>query len=229
MISREAQQLFDHFTMYPDADPVAIDLAHDVLIAGMILSRKPQRVAEFGVGSGFVSGLIAKALHLNAAGRLTCVDNLHDWKGAVPPQIEKLHSLGRVEFVREDEYAFLKKCPSKAFDLIVSDGDHVNAYYFLDHIFRVAAKDAVIFFHDTNNSIFPNLRKVERVIKAHGLFYCHFREKTIAQERTDRGLLLVFKNKDVPVNIPLKDRLRWQWKMLKVKRRAKARRLASGA
>jgi len=206
-------RLFDHFLDYPVDSPVAIDWAHDLLIAGMLLSKKPARVLELGVGSGFVSGLIARALDMNERGESVCVDNFHDWKGEKPPHILGLEQHKRLTFVFKDEYAFLKQSPADQYDLIISDGDHVHAYFFLRDLFRVARKGAVIFFHDTNNPSFANLQKVERVVRAHGLSCYHFKERSLPDERTDRGLLMVVKDRHVAVNIPLGDRMRWQWRM----------------
>ena len=212
-------RLFEYFADYPRNSSVAIDLVHDVLISGVILARKPKRVLELGVGSGFLSGMIIKALDVNGEGSLTCVDNLHDWKGAKPLQIQKLEKHERVTVVLKDEYAFLKECPAGRYDLIISDGDHAHSFFFLKELFNAAQKGAILFFHDTNNSMFPHLRRIEKIVKASGLSCYHFKEKSLPEERTDRGLLFVVKDRDITVNIPLKDRMRWKWRMLRGKRR----------
>lgn len=51
------------------------------------------------------------------------------------------------------------------------------------------------------------------IARAHGLSCYHFKERSLPDERTDRGLLMVVKDRHVAVNIPLGDRMRWQWRM----------------
>ena len=48
--------------------PAAIDLCHNVLLLGAVMSKKPEAVLELGIGTGLVSWTILTAMKYNDAG-----------------------------------------------------------------------------------------------------------------------------------------------------------------
>ena len=83
----------EHLLTFDSAQRVAIDDPHAVLIFGLAVSHKPERVLEVGVGSGFLTQTLLNAVQYNQRGTLTCVDNWFDTGGEEPGFFEEL--LGR--------------------------------------------------------------------------------------------------------------------------------------
>jgi predicted O-methyltransferase YrrM len=178
------------FSFEPPAHPHSIDLAHTVFMSGCVLSKKPERVLELGIGPGHTSWALARALAYNGKGSLTCVDGWCDWGGREPDHVEALRRAG-VEVIAQSEEEFVRSCPSERFDVLVSDADHGRSQEWLDDHLRLVKPGGFLFFHDTNNPLFPNLRAiVERV--AH-LPHYHFAENSRPDESCSRGLLFVMK------------------------------------
>ncbi|MBF0485530.1 MAG: class I SAM-dependent methyltransferase [Candidatus Omnitrophica bacterium] len=215
---QDVNVLLEQFKAYPWQSDVAIDIAHDFFILGSLLSRKPHNILELGIGSGFVSQMLLAAIRTNRRGTLTSVDSLWDWKGVRPPHFDSIES-GGGRIVIEEEESFLVRQDSGRYDFIISDGDHVNMYFFIDKIFRVAKKDAFIFFHDTNNPMFSNLLKIEAIVRKAGHPCYHFKDKSAEGERTDRGLLFVINSGHGKVNAPLHHKLKYKYKKFKKQRK----------
>lgn len=168
----------------------SVDLAHNVFLTGCILSKKPDRVLELGIGPGYSSRAILDALAYNRKGTLTCVDGFFDTGGHEPAHIEALRRAG-AEVVVSTEEAFVKACPSESFDVLVSDADHGRSQEWLDHHLRIVKPGGFLFFHDTNNAMFPNLGEI--VEKVSHLPHHHFTENSRLDESCERGLLFVMK------------------------------------
>lgn len=169
-------------------DERSIDRAHAALLYGAVLSQKPARLLEIGIGSGYVTRILLDAMKWNECGELTCVDNLVDWNGVKPDHFDRLG----VRFVVQDEGYFLRDCPSDSFDLIVSDADHRHADQWASEYRRVATDGAFMFFHDTNNPDYPNLRRIVEAMK--GMPHCEFTQAS-GSERCGRGWLWVVNKK----------------------------------
>ena len=105
---------------------VAIDVAHAALLYGMVLSLKPRRCIELGIGSGYATQTILDAIARNGVGNLICVDSFQDWNGVEPPHIATLRSLG-ANVCRSGEREFLASQESHSVHLLVSDADHAHS------------------------------------------------------------------------------------------------------
>jgi uncharacterized protein YkvS len=70
---------------------VKMDDCHIELIYGLLISHKPKKVLEVGIGSSVVTNRIIEAFDYNDIEvDLTCVDNFTDW-GGVPPLDLNIH------------------------------------------------------------------------------------------------------------------------------------------
>jgi hypothetical protein len=143
----ELTPYFSLLSSFDNSNVVAIDLAHNVFLVGAVLARKPERVLELGVGSGYVTNSLLHALRFNHKGRLTSVDNWSDWGGAEP--------------------AFASSLRAAGVTLLVSDADHFHSAAWVDQHLRIVQHDGFLFFHDTNQPrMFPGLATVEGHDKA---------------------------------------------------------------
>jgi hypothetical protein len=183
---------FDH------RNPVALDRAHNMLVAGMVLSKKPKAVVELGVGSGYLSASLAYAIRYNGVGQLTSVDNWYDTQGQEPPIAKQLRVLG-VNVVCSGEEEFVRSAPTDAYDMLISDADHYRSPEWLDQHLRIVKHDGLLFFHDTNQpEAFPALATLEGTVRGLGLPYYHFIENSRPDEHCDRGWLFVINKKPPP-------------------------------
>lgn len=180
---------FDH------RNPVALDRAHNMLVAGMVLSMKPKAVVELGVGTGYLSASLAYAIRYNGVGQLTSVDNWYDTQGQEPPIAKQLRTLG-VSIVCSGEEEFVRSAPTDAYDMLISDADHYRSPEWLDQHLRIVKHDGLLFFHDTNQpEAFPALATLEGKVRGLGLPYYHFTENSRSDEHCDRGWLFVINKK----------------------------------
>lgn len=189
-----------HLASFDPANPVIMDLAHVQLITGIIRAHKPARLLEFGIGSGFLSRAMLLACACNQRGQLTCVDNAHDWQGQPPPHFRQLAADG-VNLVIAAEADFLST-HRETYNLLVCDGDHEHTDAHAPQILKLAADGAFLFFHDTANSQFPNLRTLKACAAYSGLAHHEFTAVSAPGERTDRGLLLVINDRSKPWTMP---------------------------
>ena len=186
---------FNLLSSFNNANAVAIDLAHNVFLIGAVLARKPDRVLELGVGSGYVTNSLLCALRFNRKGKLTSVDNWFDWNGVEPKFVAPLRAAG-VNVVVSGEEEFVRAAPDGAYDLLVSDADHFKSGGWLDQHLRIVQHDGFLFFHDTNQPrMFPGLATIEGQIQERGLPHFHFKESSRPEERCQRGWLFVINKK----------------------------------
>jgi predicted O-methyltransferase YrrM len=186
---------FNLLSSFNNANAVAIDLAHNVFLVGAVLARKPERVLELGVGSGYVTNSLLHALRFNRKGKLTSVDNWFDWKGTEPAFVASLRAAG-VNVVVSGEEEFVRSAPDNAYDFLISDADHFKSGSWLDQHLRVVQHDGFLFFHDTNQPrTFPSLATIEGQIKGRGLPHFHFKDSSRPEERCQRGWLFVINQK----------------------------------
>ncbi len=173
----------------------AIDAPHANLLCGVIMSSKPARVLELGVGTGYATKAITDALLYNKHGALTCVDNWIDYGGEEPPLAGELRSLGAI-VVTASEGEFVAACRDTmagAYDVIVSDADHHNAQNFVDDHLRLLAPGGFLFYHDTINGDYPNLATIREKLTAAGVKFTEFSKNTRPDERCQRGWLMATK------------------------------------
>jgi predicted O-methyltransferase YrrM len=187
-------ELARYFQLVSDFQPDqrAIDVAHNLFLIGAVLSKKPERILELGIGTGFVTRSLLAAIRFNGKGHITSVDNWFDWNGNEPPGIDQLRKDG-VAIRVDSEETFLRKCPSDEYDVLISDADHVNSGHWLPEHLRVARNDAFLFFHDTNSPAWPTLLTIQQRISH--LPHYHFTENSRPDERCSRGWLFVINKK----------------------------------
>lgn len=168
----------------------SMDIAHGIFIFGAILAHKPKDILEVGIGSGLISKLIIAGIKYNQLGNLECVDNFKD--GERPQLIDYISENAKVHI--KDEKQFILNC-NKKYDFIISDADHANSHNWLSNYIEIANDDAFLLFHDTNNPNCKNLLSHEKFFekqKTVDIIY-HFKKNSLANERCDRGLLVVKK------------------------------------
>jgi predicted O-methyltransferase YrrM len=181
-------QFLSHF----QADQRALDVSHSLFLFGAVLSKKPERILELGIGTGLVTLSLVAAAKFNGKGHITSVDNWFDWNGKEPPGIDQLRKHG-VAVIVDSEQAFLRKCPSDQYDVLISDADHFNSGNWLSEHLRVTRNDAFLFFHDTNSPEWPTLFTIQQRISH--LPHYHFTENSRPDERCSRGWLFVINKK----------------------------------
>ncbi len=167
-----------------------IDLAHNCLVFGAVLSSKPTRALELGIGEGYATRAIMYALKYNQKGRLTSVDNWHDWKGREPSHIDGLRRLGVRVCAPVDEGDFVRSQPDNSYDFLMSDGSHKHAGEWAEDVFRIMKPGSVMFFHDVNSDR-PSLKRYLELSKEMGLFHFMFSENSLESEKCGRGLFMV--------------------------------------
>ena len=186
---------FELLQTFPD-NPVAIDVAHNLFLIGALVSYKPERVLELGIGSAYVTRSLLAGLRYNGRGSLTAIDNFLDWKGVEPPYVAELRSLGATIVAPIEEKTFVFEAPTDAFDFMVSDADHSRSGTWIDEHLRIVRDGGFMFFHDTNHETkYKSLRLIEKRIRALGLPYYHFTRTSRPGERCDRGWLFAINRK----------------------------------
>jgi hypothetical protein len=117
-------------TLYQAEQYVKMDENHIDLIYSLIISSKPKKILEIGVGTGAVSLKLLNATEYNQIDPdITCVDNFYDWNGQQPKGFEEFKD--NFKFVISDEKSFVESCSEK-FDFIVSDADHLRTNEWVD-------------------------------------------------------------------------------------------------
>jgi predicted O-methyltransferase YrrM len=183
--------LFAHLTR-GHRDETSMDVAHAALIVSMVLSARPARVLELGIGPGYLTKALLLALRSNGRGTLTSVDSWYDWSGRRPDHIAELQSLG-AEVVCSSEESFVRSCARAQFEIIVSDADHFRSHEWFEDTLRLLTAEGVAFFHDTNQPrAFPGLATLPSRARALG-FPCRHYTSSRGEDRCDRGLLVVLK------------------------------------
>ncbi len=167
----------------------AIDRNHLHFIQGLIVSAKPKKCLELGIGTGNVSQTINDALNYNEVGDLVSVDNWCDWKGEEPPIANKLRSLG-IKVVTQEESDFIAENESQNFDFILSDGAHGSSHKNAEKLFGMLNPNGVLVAHDVTNPNFKNLYHYVDVAEKIGASTFLFQESTKSDERCHRGMLV---------------------------------------
>ena len=174
----------------------AIDTAHVLLVAGLVASHKPQTVLELGIGSAYLSKVMLSTLEANGSGSLISVDNFFDWKSSKPSHIQELEKESPSwQVVVEDETVFVRNALDVEFDLIVSDGDHTRGYQNAVDVFRICRPAGYMVFHDTRSELFRLLARLPARARSLGYSTFHFDKRSRDDEMTDRGLLIVCKDR----------------------------------
>ena len=191
------QALQDYFSVLNNIDftsnSVAIDRCHNLFMMGALLSKKPDDVLELGIGSGYVTVSLIHGLRYNGKGKLTCVDNWGDARGAGMHDVAaNLRTAGVNVVAPVEERSFISQCPSDSYDFLISDADHVNSGTWVDEHLRVVRSGGFLFFHDTNDlQAFPNMALITKRVQELNLFHYHFAQSSRPDEHCERGWLFV--------------------------------------
>ena len=187
-------------------DPIVkMDQCHLDLIYGMLVSHKPKKVLELGMGSGIATDVILKAFEYNGIPLdLTCVDNWLDWNFLKPKEISSYETKG-VKVITSAEKDFVYSCKDH-FDFIVSDADHDHAQEWFQQSFSLLAPGGIIIYHDVTNPDFANLYSLFQSARAEHLSHFLFNTSSRHEEKCERGLLVIQKTNEYvrPAAVSLK-------------------------
>lgn len=175
----------------------AIDIPHGVLILGALISAKPTNILEIGIGTGFITNLLLQGIEYNGIGQLTSIDNFHDLGGNLPNStLDILKTKQNINIIAPiEEKDFVYSCQENQFDFLVSDGDHLHSGEWVDQIFKIMKPNAFMFFHDTNNKDYPNLKNYQIKSQESNRPNYLFHKSSRNDENCDRGILMVINSK----------------------------------
>jgi predicted O-methyltransferase YrrM len=174
-------------------DKTAIDFNHVMFLYSSVISLKPKRCLNLGIGPGTSAFAILEGLEYNQTGSLDCLDNFCD--NLLQTTLDELKEKN-VTIIQGEERDYVASCESNSYDLILSDADHLHADEWTNEIFRIATPDAFLFFHDVANNDYPNLRKHIKIIENKGLPHFLFNTVSRSDERCDKsGFLFVINKK----------------------------------
>lgn len=179
-------------------DPVVkIDVAHASLLTALVQTNKSKTILEIGIGGGQATDAILDGLEFNQQPfEYDIVDCWLDWGGNKPDGIdEKYGSRCNIITSREKEFVF---STNKTYDFIMSDGDHHNTEKWFEHVFdKLLNPGGILIYHDINlidDDSFPNLIEIYDRCKEYKLRHQLFNKNSRADERCQRGLLVIFKD-----------------------------------
>ena len=120
--------------------------------------------------------------------------NFFDWQGAKPVHIEEMQrAYPEWNLIISDESSFLQSASPHSYMFIISDGDHTQGYQTASAVFQAAVPGALLVFHDTSSVLFRLLSRLPNRCRSLGFPSFHFTAKSLPDEKTDRGLLVVGK------------------------------------
>ena len=154
---------------------IEIDLAHRMLILGLILSAKPNSILELGYGTGVTNNIIREGMRRNQVGTLTVIDNFYDGNVFDTPGL-----------IITSEEEFVHNATDK-FDFIVSDADHFNSHKWIDKVIALLTPKGIAVFHDVTCPLFPNLRIIIDTYPTGILF----NTSSTTNEECERGLFVI--------------------------------------
>jgi len=177
---------------------VKIDKCHSDLIFGLLVSQKPESILEFGIGGGQSTDSILKAIEDNQKKpRYVLVDNWCDF-GGICPQVVLDKYASKLNLITSSEEDYTYSCKEK-FDFIFSDGDHNNANKWFEYTYEnILKENGILIYHDISlsESDFPNLREIYNICLYKNIHHILFNKNNKANERCQRGLLVIFKHQD---------------------------------
>lgn len=185
-----------------------VDIAHAMLLFGVILSQKPKDILELGIGTGVVSETILNAVKYNSneykydavdfcmvfSDKTKRYEYQGNWAYPTRQYIEKLRQ-ENVNLIGLDEKVFVENCDSNKYDLIISDADHNRAGEWAEHIFRICKPNGIIFFHDICCKEYTSLQKYLDYVKENSIPHYIFNECSRSDEICYRGWLMVINKK----------------------------------
>lgn len=145
---------------------------HCHLVEGVIRWARPKSVLEIGAYKGFMSATIGRALMESgeaagiAPGRLTILDNFHDYR--TNPQLlrSNLKACGveNYDLVKATSKSFTRGIIAQRWDMAVIDGDHTFDWAMADTQFAISNGAYILMFHDSDG--FEGVRMVIRHLRS---------------------------------------------------------------
>ena len=188
-------------TKFGQNEDVKIDWAHAGLLEGLVLSSKPRKILELGIGGGrSLESILTGLEYNNQEYDYTLVDNWGDWGGNMPPEVTELYGQKVNKIITSNEKDFVFSCQDK-FDFIMSDADHNNADQWFEYVYENLLNDnGILIYHDVNldddwpKGNFFNLRNIYIKVKKNGISHRLFNVSSLPYEQCERGFLVIFKN-----------------------------------
>ena len=186
--------------IFGDDEGVKIDTAHAELLKGLVIAHKPTTILELGAGGGKSADAILEGLEYNQQSYdYTLVDNWLDFGYFMPSGLEERYEGKITRIVTANEKDFIFNCQNK-YDFIMSDADHNQTDQWFEHVYNNLLNDfGILIYHDINlfdEQAFPNLRTIYEKCKTYGLSHMLFNKNSLPEERCERGLLVIFRNKE---------------------------------
>jgi len=186
----------------------SIDIAHAMLLFGIILSQKPNAILELGIGTGVASETILNGIKYNSNDcQYDAVDFCMryceetksyvyhgNWAYPTEAYIEKLRQ-EKVNLIGLDEKIFVESCDSDKYDLIISDADHERAGEWAQHIFRICKDGGVILMHDVACNEYKSLKKYIEYVEDNKIPYFMFKKNSRPEEICHRGWMMILNKK----------------------------------
>jgi spermidine synthase len=181
---------------FGEDESVKIDTAHAELIYGLIVSSKPKKILELGLGGGKSADAIIKGINYNQNNsEFSIVDNWLDFGSNMPDGVLEKYSK-YANIITSNENDFIFSCKQK-FDFIFSDADHYSTDQWFKYVYDEILEDnGILVYHDVNlfEPIFENLKNILSKCIEEKLNYVIFNKNSKPSERCHRGLLVIFKN-----------------------------------
>jgi len=187
----------DYLTSFKRTNDVSIDTCHNLLIFGLLVSHKPERVLELGIGNGYVTNAIMSAIKYNGVGSLDTVDSFHDWNMSTKEDLAKIlkeiDKIGTHIYAPVLEQVFVKQVPDNTYDFIISDADHHHVGEWTDEIWRIGKPNAVIIVHDIYSYRSPFNYVVEAGKLKKPVFI--FNKSSRPDEQCENGMAVILNGK----------------------------------
>jgi predicted O-methyltransferase YrrM len=177
---------------------IKIDVAHAMLLNGLVVSNKPKTILELGIGGGQGTDAILSGLDYNQQPYdYTLVDNWNDFGFQQPPEVTERYGHRINSIITSNERDFVFGC-NKTFDFIMSDADHHSTDQWFKYVFDTLLNPGgILIYHDINlfdNDAFKNLISIYNECKTLNLKHKLFNKNSLPTERCQRGLLIIFKD-----------------------------------
>jgi predicted O-methyltransferase YrrM len=182
---------------FNDNEFVKIDVVHAYFLYGLVLSHKPEKILELGIGGGRSLDAILQASKTNSNNvSITVVDNWIDWGGTMPEDVNAKYK-NDIKLITSNEKDFIFSTKEK-YDFIMSDADHHHTDEWFEYVYdNILEQNGILIYHDINliEDSFINLRSIYKKCKERDLHHYLFNKNSLPYERCQRGLLVIFKNK----------------------------------
>jgi len=174
---------------------IKIDLVHAELVKSLVISSKPEKVLELGIGGGRSTDAIIQAIEYNNNKcSFTVVDNWLDFGGIMPQEVQQKYGL-KINIVSSDEKKYIFSCNEK-YDFIMSDADHHHTNEWFEYVYdNILNNNGILIYHDVDNvtNVYPNLVDIYKKCNEKKISHYLFNKSSLDTERCHRGLLVIFK------------------------------------